>query len=47
VTQTGVDTYAELAARSPAALEGLKRAIAPLLGNLGSSSRAYVRSLIR
>ncbi len=46
VTQTGVDTYAELGASSPAAREALKRAIAPLFGNFGSSSRAFVRSLI-
>ena len=45
VTGTGVDTYAELGARSPAARDGLKRAIAPLLGNLGTTSRAFVRSL--
>ena len=47
VTRTGVDTYAELGARSPAALESLERAIAPLLGDFGRSSRAYVRSLVR
>jgi len=47
VTRTGVDTYAELGASSPAARESLKRAVAPLLGNFGSSSRAFVRSLTR
>ena len=47
VTASGVDTYAELGAGAPAARESLKRAVAPLLGNLGSSSRAFVRSLIR
>ena len=46
VTQTGVDTYAELGATSPAARDALKRAIAPLLGNLGTTSRAFVRSVI-
>ena len=46
VSRSGVDIYVELGA-SPAARESLKRAIAPLLGNFGSSSRAFVRSLIR
>ncbi|MEO8523472.1 MAG: hypothetical protein ABI460_02015 [Caldimonas sp.] len=46
VTQTGVDTYAELGTATPAARESLKRAIAPLLGNLGATSRAFVRSVI-
>ncbi|MGZ5237326.1 MAG: hypothetical protein ACXWCV_13520 [Caldimonas sp.] len=45
VTQTGVDTYAELGA-TPAARDALKRALAPLLGNLGTTSRAFVRSLV-
>jgi len=47
VTGSGVDTHAELGASAPASREALKRAIAPLLGNVGSSSRAYVRSLLR
>ena len=47
VTGSGVDTHAELGASGPAAREALKRAIAPLLGNVGSSSRAFVRSLLR
>ena len=47
VTGTGVDTHAELGASAPASREALKRAIAPLLGNVGSASRAYVRSLLR
>ena len=46
VTGSGVDTHAELGA-NPASREALKRAIAPLLGNVGSSSRAFVRSLLR
>ena len=46
VTGSGVDTHAELGA-DPASREALKRAIAPLLGNVGSSSRAFVRSLLR
>jgi hypothetical protein len=46
VTRSGVDIYAELGA-SPAARDSLKRAIAPLLGNFGSSSRAFVRGLLR
>ena len=45
VTQTGVDTWAEMGA-SPAARASLQRAIAPLLGNLGTTSRAFVRSVI-
>ena len=45
VSASGVDTHAELGA-NPAAREALKRAIAPLLGKVGSSSRAYVRSLM-
>jgi len=47
VTGTGVDTHAELGAGSPAAREGLKRAIAPLLGNFGGSTRSFARSLLR
>ena len=47
VTGSGVDTHAELGASAPASREALKRAIAPLLGNVGSSSRAFVRSLLR
>ncbi|MGZ5714686.1 MAG: hypothetical protein ACXWIG_11075 [Caldimonas sp.] len=43
VNQTGVDTYAELGA-TPAARDALKRSLAPLLGNLGTTSRAFVRS---
>jgi hypothetical protein len=46
VTQAGVDTYAELGAASPAARESLKRAIAPLLGSLGATSRAFVRNVL-
>jgi hypothetical protein len=46
VTQTGVDTYAELGSASPVARDALMRAIAPLLGHLGMTSRAFVRSLI-
>jgi hypothetical protein len=46
VTDSGVDLHAELGARAPASREALQRAIAPLLGNVGSSSRAYVRSLV-
>jgi len=46
VTGSGVDTHAELGASAPASREALKRAIAPLLGNVGSSSRAFVRSLL-
>ena len=46
VTASGVDIHAELGAR-PASRDGLKRAVAPLLGQVGSSSRAYVRSLLR
>ena len=46
VTQTGVDTYAELGASSPAARASLQRAIAPLLGNLGTTSRALVRAVV-
>ncbi len=46
VTQTGVDIHAELGASAPAARESLKRAIAPLLGNLGTTSRAFARSVI-
>jgi len=46
VTQTGVDTYDELGRDSPAARDALKRAIAPLLGQLGMTSRALVRSLL-
>ena len=46
VTQAGLDIHAELGATSPAAREGLKRAIAPLLGKLGSTSRVFVRSLM-
>ena len=46
VTQAGVDIHAELGATSPAARDGLKRAIAPLLGKLGTTSRVFVRSLI-
>ncbi|MCE9660903.1 MAG: hypothetical protein K8R60_20440 [Burkholderiales bacterium] len=47
VSRSGVDLYAELAAASPERRESLKRAIAPLLGNVGSGSRAFVRSLMR
>ena len=47
VTGSGVDIHAELGASAPASREALKRAIAPLLGHVGSSSRAYVRSLLR
>jgi len=46
VTGSGVDIHAELDA-DPAAREALKRAIAPLFRNLGSSSRTFVRSLLR
>jgi hypothetical protein len=46
VTQSDVDTYAELGATSPAARDALERAIAPLLGNLGMTLRAFVRGLI-
>ena len=46
VTQTGVDIHAELGASSPAARASLQRAIAPLLGNLGTTSRAFVRGVI-
>lgn len=45
VTASGVDIHAELGA-NPAARDSLKRAIAPLLGKVGSSSRAFVRSLL-
>ncbi|MEP7301097.1 MAG: hypothetical protein ABI699_06170 [Caldimonas sp.] len=46
VTQTGVDSHADLGAASPATRESLKRAVAPLLGKLGAASRAYLRSLL-
>ena len=46
VTGSGVDTYAELGTSAPASREALKRAIAPLLGNVGGNSRAFVRSLV-
>jgi hypothetical protein len=46
VTQTGVDIHAELGASSPTARASLQRAIAPLLGNLGTTSRAFVRGVI-
>jgi hypothetical protein len=47
VTQTGVDIHAELGAKSPAARASLQRAIAPLLGNLGTTSRAWICSVAR
>ena len=47
VTRSGVDIYAELGAGPPGARDALKRSIAPLLGNVGSVSRAFVRSLLR
>lgn len=46
VTETGVDTYAELGRNSSAAREALIQAIAPLLRHFGTSSRAFVRGLI-
>jgi hypothetical protein len=47
VTGSGVDTHAELGASAPGSRDALKRAIAPLLGNVGATSRAYVKSLLR
>jgi len=47
VTGSGVDIHAELGASAPAAREALKRAVAPLLGHVGSASRAYVKSYLR
>jgi hypothetical protein len=46
VTGSGVDIHAELDA-DPAGREALKRAIAPLFRNLGGTSRAFVRGLLR
>jgi len=46
VTESGLDTYAELDRTSPTARDALVRAVAPLLGDLGVASRAYVRSLV-
>lgn len=46
VTETGLDLYAQTARLDPAARQGMTRAIAPLLANFGTHTRAFVRTLI-
>jgi hypothetical protein len=45
-TETGLDLYAEVAKSGPASRQAMAEAIAPLLGNFGVYSRAFVRSLL-
>ena len=46
VTETGLDLYAEVAKSGPAARQAMAEAIAPLLANFGTYSRAFVRALL-
>lgn len=46
VSETGIDLYREVAGVSPAAQRALMDQIAPLLGNAGRHTRAFVLSLV-
>jgi hypothetical protein len=45
-TETGLDLYDEVSRSDPASRQAMAAAIAPLLGNFGTYSRAFVRSLL-
>ncbi len=45
-TEAGLDLYGEVCRSAPAARQAMAEAIAPLLGNFGAYSRAFVRSLL-
>jgi hypothetical protein len=46
VTETGLDLYREVTSSRPASRQSMTEAIAPLLGNFGTYSRAFVHSLL-
>jgi hypothetical protein len=46
VTETGLDLYGEVAKSGPAARQAMAEAVAPLLANFGTYSRAFVRALL-
>jgi hypothetical protein len=45
-TEAGLDLYDEVSRSDPASRQAMAAAIAPLLGNFGTYSRAFVRSLL-